>query len=252
MNSLAAKQFFAVFGTLSFLATVALLLAATAVIIGSLVIGESHVSQAASAVLAWLFSGRGLRAKIGAALLVLVAGYAAVLVTVSLSSSEITLQPGAEKYFCQVDCHLAYSVTNAATEAEVNGVHPQGVFYVVTLRTRFDETTISAHRGDSPLEPSPRALFLVDSAGNRYPVSAAAQSALVSSDAAGTSLSSALRPGESYTSTFAFDLPAGAHDLRLDVDSPSNPTWISSIVIGDEDSFLHKKTYLALAAPHTP
>lgn len=252
MNPLAAKQLFAVFGALSFLATLACLLAAAAVIAGSFLVGESRLSKAGSAVLSWLFSGRGLRAKVSAAAVVLVAGYALVLLGVSLASSETTLQPGAEKYFCEVDCHLAYSVTNVVTQPEVNGVRAQGVFYVITLRTRFDETTISKNRGNGPLEPSPRALYLVDSAGNRYTALAAAQTALESSGAAGTPIRTPLRPGESFTSTFAFDLPANARDLRLDVDSPSNPAWISSIIIGDEDSLLHKKTYLALAAPRTP
>ena len=51
---------------------------------------------------------------IGATLLAfaLTCGYALILVGVSLTSHEKTLAPGENKYFCEMDCHIAYSVVN--------------------------------------------------------------------------------------------------------------------------------------------
>jgi hypothetical protein len=39
---------------------------------------------------------------------------------------------------------------------------------VVELQTRFDPTTISQHRGNGPLMPSPREVVLIDGAGHDY------------------------------------------------------------------------------------
>src|SRR6266404_3082262 len=52
----------------------------------------------------------GLSAAILA--LVLASGYVLVLAGVSLTSHEKTLAPGENKYFCEIDCHIAYSVVN--------------------------------------------------------------------------------------------------------------------------------------------
>ena len=54
-----------------------------------------------------------------------------------------------------------------------------------------------------------------------------------------------LVPGESYTADVVFDVPAGAGDLRLEIASLVPPTWV---VIGHENSFLHKKTTFRLGA----
>ena len=100
-------QLKAVFGALSFLGTLAALVAAVAVILLSLLIGERRLATAAPAVSQWLFGGRGLVRKVLMAALVLVSGYFTVLLAFSLLSRETILSPGEEKYFCEIDCHLA-------------------------------------------------------------------------------------------------------------------------------------------------
>jgi hypothetical protein len=54
------------------------------------------------------------RVALGAAAfgLVLLSGYLTVLLGVSLTSHEKLLAPGERKYFCEVDCHIAYSVVS--------------------------------------------------------------------------------------------------------------------------------------------
>ncbi|MGA7382296.1 MAG: hypothetical protein WBX03_15710 [Terriglobales bacterium] len=166
-------------------------------------------------------------------LLILACGacvYFGLLFGFSLGSRDHLLSHGPEKYFCEIDCHLAYSVT--AVKAE-----PASLFtrYLITLRTRFDETTISSLRPkDAPLSPSPRTVQLIDSRGAVFPLESAS----------GPSLATPLIPGQSYTTQLSFRIPSGARDLRLLV--ITTPQWPDHVVIGDENSWLHKKTYFAL------
>ncbi|MGC2447343.1 MAG: hypothetical protein WA477_06850 [Candidatus Sulfotelmatobacter sp.] len=156
--------------------------------------------------------------------------YFALLIGFSLGSRTNILSRGQEKYFCEIDCHLAYSVVDVKTMAE-NDAND----YLVTLRTRFDETTTSPSRPeDAPLTPSPREVSLIDSAGRRYaPVSSS-----------GKSLMTPLRPAESYTTELEFRVPRDAAGLRLLLNTA--PAWPDHLVIGDENSWMHKKTYFAL------
>jgi hypothetical protein len=148
----------------------------------------------------------------------------------SLASRDTMLSRGQEKYFCEIDCHLAYSVLETKTAAESNAMK-----YTVTLRTRFDENTISPQRPrDYPLTPAPRTIFLLDEQGRVYSPQAVA----------GTPLMTGLIPGQSYTTDLNFDLPAGVKADALLVST--SIAWPDHVVIGDENSWLHKKTYLRL------
>src|SRR4030095_5937217 len=136
--------------------------------------------------------------------LALIAGaYVALMLIFSWSSNDRVLLRGQEKHFCEIDCHLAYSVLDV-TQTKSLGNSPQtanasGVFYVITVKTRFDETTISPRRGNGTLSPNPRRLTVIDSDGTRYSPSPMAQTALQQSAGNGTPITTALRPGESYT-----------------------------------------------------
>lgn len=153
--------------------------------------------------------------------------YFALLVGFCAASRTTTLARGQEKYFCEIDCHLAYSVVDVKTQPDSH--------YVVTPRTRFDETTISPSRPkDATLSPSPRDVRLLDATGHEYtPI------AIV-----GTPLLTALKPGDSYATQLAFDVPKDAAGLRLLLNT--TPGWPDHLVIGDENSWLHKKTFFAL------
>jgi hypothetical protein len=246
-----AKQLAAVFGFLAFAGTFLTLAAALASIVAVRLAGEERLADWTGHMSAWLFSGRGLAHKLGIAALILVAGYGTTLVAASLASREHILTAGEEKYFCEIDCHLAYSVVRVERTkilaASPQNAAPAGDFYVVSLRTRFDERTISPHRGDSPLEPSPRLVTIVDSQGREYTVSRQGQQALENLlGARWTPLTRPLRPGESYVTQLVFDLPPSASGLKLLIASPTEPTWLGRVIIGDEDSILHKKVYLRL------
>lgn len=181
------------------------------------------------------------------AAVVIVGGYAGVAAAFSFASSERVLARGQEKHFCEIDCHLAYSLTEinqtktigpAAAQATANGT-----FTTVTIKTRFDETTTNPNRGDGELYPNSRILTLIDDQGRRYSPSAAGQRALEASGTAGTPLTAALRPGQSYTTTVAFDLPAEARNATMLINEGD---WITHLVIGHENSPLHKQTRFQL------
>jgi hypothetical protein len=156
--------------------------------------------------------------------------YFALLFGLSASSRETALSPGQEKYFCEIDCHLAYSVVKVKAQPDAASIR-----YVVTLRTRFDETTISPSRPkDAPLTPSPREVHLIDSSGREYAPAVTA----------GTPLLTPLKPADSYTTHLEFTVPKNATGLKLLLHT--TPAWPDHVVIGDENSWLHKKTYFTL------
>jgi hypothetical protein len=161
-----------------------------------------------------------------------VGAYVALLLLASITSKDRVLGPNEEKHICEVDCHLAYSVVGVKTAQTLDGRPARGTFYVVTVKVRFDEQTISSRRGMGPLTPNSRYAGVVDGEGRRY-------------EAPTDALRRQLVPGESYTTDLVFDLPPDARDLRLilanhDIETP--------FLIGHENSFFHGKTTFKLRA----
>lgn len=167
------------------------------------------------------------------ALLVIAGAYLAVMLLFSLTSHESVLARGQEKHFCELDCHLAYSIVNVTHSTTFgnapNQLTARGQFIVVTIKTRFDETTIAPWRGNGQLHPNGRALALIDEQGRRYS----------SVGETGTPFTTPLRPGESYTTELAFDLPPNVPPATLLINENA---WETHLVIGHENSLLHKKT----------
>jgi hypothetical protein len=164
---------------------------------------------------------------VGAAALV----YFGLLFGFSGDSSETTLAPGQEKYFCEIDCHLAYSVRASREELQSDGRQLH-----VTLRTHFDETTTSPSRPkDVPLTPNPRDVRLIDGQGRTY----------TPETISGIPLTRELIPAQSYETDLVFRVPVDAAQLRLLV---TDPGWEQHLLIGGENSLGHRKTYLAVPA----
>jgi hypothetical protein len=168
--------------------------------------------------------------------------YAAALLLFSAGSRGRELRPGEEKYFCEIDCHLAYSVVDAAwLPADGSGADAREV---VRLRVRFDPTTTSARRGAAALYPNPRRARALGSDGRWYeaaPVPFALASALRSE-----SIDTPLQPGRSYTTALVFELPAGVHAQRLVL---TESDAVTRLLIGHENSPFHGKAAFALPAP---
>jgi hypothetical protein len=173
--------------------------------------------------------------------------YGAACVGSALASHERTLAPGELNYFCEIDCHLAYSVTGVRSMRTVGSgptaVHAKGTFYVVTLRTWFDPKTISSQRPlDAALWPNPRQVALVDARGRIYSTSLLGQRALGEPS---VPLTQELRPGESYETRLVFDLPSDARSPRLLL---ADAFPLSPLLIGHEMSPFHRKVYFQLPA----
>ncbi len=193
----------------------------------------------------------GKRPLIKYSLAVALAGagvYGGLLLVASLASREKVLEPGEQKYFCEVDCHVAYSVVDVGTSKALGAppgqVAAAGVFYVVKVKTWFDEKTISAHRGNGPLAPSPRRVVVVDDRGRQFEPSAEGRGALEQAQGKLIPLTQPLRPGESYTTEFVFDLPADIRSARLLI---TDADGITQFLIGHENSPFHKKIFFRLA-----
>lgn len=170
--------------------------------------------------------------------------YALLVAAFALSSEGRVLARGEEKYFCEIDCHLAYSVLHVRTTktlGEGSGrATAQGMFHVVTVKTRFDEQTVSPRRGNQPLMPNSRVARIYDERGRSFEPSAEGQHALERlPGGAGKPLTTPLRPGEAYTTEFVFDLPADVKNPRLLINEGKA---VTHFIIGHENSFLHKKT----------
>ena len=142
---------------------------------------------------------------------------------------------------------MAYSVVDLTTAKTLgpplNQRSAAGTFYVVKVKTWFDERTISSHRGYAPLSPNPRRVVVTDDQGRQYEPSDEGQAALAQAQGKSAPLTQALRPGESYTTDLVFDLPDGIQNPRLLITDASK---ILQLLIGHESSPFHKKIYFGL------
>lgn len=159
--------------------------------------------------------------------------YFGAMLIFSAASHDKLLARGEEKHFCELDCHLAYSVVSVGQQKTIgegaNQMRPQGQFTILTIKTRFDETTVGPRRGNELLYPNGRAFVLIDERGHRY-------SPVVQ---IGTPAATPLRPAESYTTDVAFDLPVDAKPSVLILNESA---WETHLLIGHENSLLHGQT----------
>ena len=112
----------------------------------------------------------------------------------------------------------------------------RGEFYLVTVRVSSRAKTITQRASDAQV-------YLLDASNQRSDPSPAGQQALDARGQGGQPLSSALAPGGSFTRTVVFDLPKGSSHLALVVSHGLFPDFL---VIGSEQSFLHKPTIIDL------
>lgn len=217
-------------GALLFLGTAALIFALVLVLIFSLVTKRIRLAKLT-----------------GLAFLVVGALYLSLLLIFSWSSSEKVLAHGEEKHFCEIDCHLAYSVIDSRATKTLGDSAKQliaaGLFRVITIKTRFDEKTISTTRGNGLLYPNSRVLIVIDANGKQFSPSADAERLLQGSNQAGVPFTTPLRPSENYQTTVIFDLPADIQSPTLLIREGGLETHF---VIGHENSPLHKKTKFQL------
>ncbi len=204
------------------------LVPAPVAVLAFLAAGALTVSLLSAAAISALAGRSGLARRFGLAGAALSTLYALLLFALGAATPARTVPRGGEKFFCGVDCHIGYSLTGFTESAESSGRRA-----VVTLRARFDETTISPRRGNGPLRPDLLAAALVDARGRRF-----------AADPAGTdALLAPLRPGESYVAELVFHVPSDAGGLRLSLVGSED---VSRLLLGHERAPLAGETFLAL------
>ncbi len=198
---------------------------------------------------------RALALRIAAAGIAVASGYSALLIGASLASRDRVLAPGDRKYFCEIDCHLAYSVEGIERRKTVGRegarMIARGHFTIVRLRVWFDPATTGPSRGNAPLSPGPRDAWLLDSVGKRHLASETATRALEKEgdekkERSGLlPLTRALAPGESCETALVFDLDrrADSGGARLFV---GDPPGLDRALVGYEIGPFHGKTYFAI------
>jgi hypothetical protein len=218
-------------GVLLMLAT---LLAAGAALVAAIAAGYFHVPALARA------------AQIG--LLTWGTAYTALLVSTSLKSREHVLAPGEIKRFCgfYLDCHMGAGVVDvrraATLGAPPNEVRAAGEFYVVTVKVTSDARRATLRLAD------PTAT-IVDRAGRVYHRSTLGERALANAIGPAIPLNYPVSGDSHFTTPVVFDLPRDVTEPKLLLtDTPGLARAVEGVLIGDEDSFLHKRTYFALTA----
>jgi hypothetical protein len=164
--------------------------------------------------------------------------YAVMLVGFSANSVEKDLGLNEAKSFCgfYFDCHMHTAVTAVRTAKRLGGREATGQFYIVTVkvfsdarRARLGLLTVDAH--------------VVDGRGTVYVRDDMAEKELQPQPA----FDQKVGPGESFEKEIVFDMPADAADPRLDItEGYGIDHLIEAVLIDDEDSILHKRTYFSL------
>lgn len=161
-----------------------------------------------------------------------VAVYFAGLISVSLAAHQKILAVGQDR--CFDDWCLA--VESWTTPPKIRDLSPQGTFYLVALRVSSRAKRVSQRALDAKV-------YVKDSRGRDYDPSPAGQRAYEARNGAAKPLSDRLEAGESFTTVRVFDVPRDAVGLGLVV---SHGAFPGCIVIGDSQSFLHKRTITPL------
>jgi len=168
--------------------------------------------------------------------------YAVMLVGASVMSEEKLLGLNEPKEFCgfYFDCHLHAAVSGVRTARTIGDLKANGEFYIVTVKVFSDAKratlgllTVDAH--------------VVDRAGRAYARDEMAEAQLGPQPEFETKIG----PEESFEKQIVFDLPADVTQPRLDIrEGYGIDHAIEYVLIGDEDSIFHKRSYFALWELH--
>jgi Domain of unknown function (DUF4352) len=162
--------------------------------------------------------------------------YAAILLSVSLLSPQRMLTMHQERCFDDW-CLSVERVVIRSTIGDSSKVYTaQGMFYLVTVRVLSKARAITQRALDAQT-------YLLDAKSQRFDPDSSAQQVLDATGQGGQPLDSELAPGSSFTRTVVFDIPGDSSHLALVV---THGLFPDVLVIGSEQSFLHKPTIIQL------
>jgi hypothetical protein len=175
----------------------------------------------------------------------IIGGYLLSLVAVSLLSNPRLVPTGATQRFCglYLDCHRMVTVESVRYADTVPGQRAAGRYALVTVRLASDAAGVTLRSG--MLGATLRGVR-----GKRYPRDHDAERELAAAGTAAGLPNVPLPAGVPTRSTIVFDIPADAGVLQLRIHDAGWLTRLSELfLIGDEDSFLHARTWWVLEPP---
>lgn len=199
----------------------------------------------AAALLAFAFFARKtwLRNFVFGGVALWFAFYALMLFGSSLLSHETSLALNEPKEFCgfYFDCHMHTAVSDVQKTKTIGNKTANGEFYVVKVKVFSDARaaklgliTVDAHVVDAGNRPYARDMEAEGQLGEQPP------------------FEKQILPDESFEKQIVFDLPAGVKDPRLDIkEGYGIDHAIEAVLIDDEDSILHKRTYFDISEQNT-
>ncbi len=165
--------------------------------------------------------------------------YAVMLLGFSFASTEKTLAIGEAKEYCgfYLDCHMHTAVTGVQKTKTIGNETAKGEFYIVTVKVFSNAKaatlgllTVDAH--------------VVDEQNRTYTRSEIAEAQLPPQP----QFEKKISPVESFEKEIVFDLPADVQNPYLDISEGYGiDKAIEAVLVGDEDSILHKRAFFMLA-----
>ncbi|MBA2620842.1 MAG: DUF4352 domain-containing protein [Acidobacteria bacterium] len=164
--------------------------------------------------------------------------YAILLFAASLSSREKNLSLNEPKAFCgfYIDCHLHAAVSEVRKTKRLGERTTNGEFYIVKVRVSSDakRATLGLLTVDAQI---------IDNQNRRFERDLQAETQLGEQQP----FERRILPVKSFEKQIVFDLPNDAENPRLDIrEGYGVDHAIEAVLIGDEDSVLHKRNYFTL------
>lgn len=165
------------------------------------------------------------------ALFLVALAYAAILLAVSLTSRTRYIPLGTDK--CFDDWCVSVVSARSLTAPSQAGAK----LLEVTL-------AVSNHARRAAFRPSQPRVALVLPAGNVVAPSVAAQDASERRGAPQESLTKRVMAGETFQTSLEFEVPASTHEALVVIQE--GPTSVTQFLVGDENSFFHKKSVFTI------
>lgn len=181
-----------------------------------------------------------LKSFVAGGVVVWLTGYAILLFAGSFFSVERTLALNEPKEFCgfYLDCHLHTAVTGVRKAKTIGDKTANGEFYIVKVKVFSDarRATLGLNTVDAKV---------VDGANHNFERDTEAEAQLGEQP----SFDRKISPVESFEKEIVFDLPANVKNPRLDIRQGYGIDQVfEAVLIGDEDSIGHRRSYFKLEA----
>lgn len=171
--------------------------------------------------------------------------YTAALFAASLMSTEKTLAANEAKEFCgfYLDCHVHVRVIDVQVSKRIFSHKADGKFYVVTAEVYSDARNPNIRF--RLLDPE---AVIFDSAGNKFTRNDSVEMDMASGP---MRFGADITGHEPFKKELVFDIPETSTGLRMLVtEGYGVDKKIESVLIGDEDSIMHKQTFFEITDMH--